>query len=134
VTSQQNVEWARQVAGAWTGRYTEAVEALLRTRLAPDFELHPLYLGQSYRGLEGMRQLWADIFETWTDYRLEIGEIVDLGEHVLVLARILGRGVGSGVPIDQEVAVLWYFEGEKAVWAKSFLSKREALAAAALRE
>jgi ketosteroid isomerase-like protein len=72
--------------------------------------------------------------ETWQDYRFETEEIVDLGEHVLVLAHVRGRGTGSGVPIDQQIAVLCAFEGEKAIWAKSFLSKREALEVVGLRE
>jgi len=40
------------------------------------------------------------------------------------------RGAASGVPIDQPVAVLVAFEGEKAIWAKSFRSKNDALEAA----
>jgi hypothetical protein len=53
---------------------------------------------------------------------------------VLVLAHVTGRGAGSGVPIDQSLAVLCAFEGEKAVWARSFTSKEEALEAVGLRE
>ncbi len=132
--SQENVELVRRLAEVWTGRYTEAAEALVRPRLAPDFEVHPLYLERTYKGVEGIRQLWADIDEIWQDYRLELGEIVDLGEHVLALAHITARGTGSGVPIDEEIALLWAFEGDKAVWMKSFMSKREALEATGLRE
>ena len=81
-----------------------------------------------------MRELLADIFATWEDYRFETEEVVDLGEHVLVLAHVTGRGTGSGVPIDQSLAVLCAFHGEKAVWARSFTSKEQALEAAGLRE
>src|SRR5215203_3470183 len=56
--SQENLEWMRQVADVWGGRYTDAVEELLRPRLAPDFELHPLYLGQR---LQGGREAPADV-------------------------------------------------------------------------
>ena len=132
--SQENVEWARRIAEVWTGRYTEAADALVRPRLAPDFEIHPLYLERSYKGVEGMRQISADLDEIWRDYRLEIGEIVDLGEHVLTLAHVTGRGAGSGVPIDEEIAILWAFEGDKVVWMKTFMSKRDALEAAGLSE
>jgi ketosteroid isomerase-like protein len=132
--SQGNVEWAGKFAEVWAGRFTEAVEALLQDRLAPDFELHSLYPGQTYRGVERIRQLSANILETWEDYRFETEQIVDLREHVLVLAHVSGRGVGSGVPIDQRLAILCAFEGENAVWAKSFSSEREALEAAGLRE
>jgi hypothetical protein len=132
--SQENVEWARQVAEVWAGRYTDAAEELLRPHLAPDFEVYPLYLEQPYRGVEGLRRMWVDIEDTWQDYRLEIGEIVDLGEHVLVLGHVTARGPGSGVPIDEDLALLWAFRGGKAVWMRSFFSKREALEAAGLRE
>ena len=132
--SKEHVEWARQVAEVWAGRYTDAVEELLRPRLASDFELHPLYLEQAYSGVDGLRRIWRDIEDTWQDYRLEISEIVDLGEHVLVLGHVTARGPGSGIPIDQDLAMLWAFRGDKAVWMKSFFSRREALEAAGLRE
>jgi ketosteroid isomerase-like protein len=130
--SHENVEWVRQVAEVWARGDEEALKALFQARLAPDSELHPLYL--DHRGYEGMRELWADLGEAWEEYRVETEEIVDLGEHVLLLAHITGRGTASGVPIDQPLALLWAFEGEKAVWAKSFPSKQDALEAAGLRE
>jgi ketosteroid isomerase-like protein len=132
--SQENVEWARQVAEALTRGDVEAVEALSEGRLAPDFEIHPLYLDRVYRGDEAVRQMWADLTETWEDYRAEFEEVVDLGEHVLTLIHITARGVGSGVPIDQRIAVLARFQGENALWLKSFRSKEEALEAAGLSE
>jgi hypothetical protein len=131
--SQGNVGWVREAAEAWERGDMERMEAILRRHLSADFELHPLYLDRVYMGYEGMQELWADVFQTWEDYRLRTEEIVDLGEHVIVLANITGRGVGSGVPIDQGLALLCAFEGEKAVWAKAFTSKRDAIEAAALR-
>ena len=105
------------------------METLLRTGLADDFELQPLYPDRVYTSPEGMRELGVDALETWQDYRFDTEEMVDLGKHVLVMARMTGRGASSGVPIDQPVAVLVAFEGDQAVWAKSFLSKDEALGA-----
>jgi hypothetical protein len=78
--------------------------------------------------------MWAGLSETWEAYRSEMEEIVDLGEHVLALTRITGRGAGGGVPVDQRIAILARFEGEKLVWAKSFASKAEALEAVGLRD
>jgi hypothetical protein len=46
------------------------------------------------------------------------------------MSRITRRGAGSGVPIDQGLALLCAFEDEKAVWAKAFTSKRDAIDAA----
>jgi ketosteroid isomerase-like protein len=132
--SQENVDWARQVAEALNRGDMVAVEALLEGRVAPDYELHPLYFDRVYKGADAMRQLLADISETWEDYRQEVEEIVDLGEHLLVLARITAHGAGGGVPIDQPIAMLFRFQGDKLVWGKSFRSKSEALEAVGLRE
>jgi len=87
----------------------------------------------AYKGVERLRRMWGDLEGTWQDYRLDIREIVDLGEHVLVLGHVTARGPGSGIPIDQDLAMLWGFQGDKAVWMKSFFSKRDALEAVGLR-
>jgi ketosteroid isomerase-like protein len=62
-----------------------------------------------------------------------VEEIVDLDESVVVVVRRAGRGGGS-VPVSQELAVVWTFEGDKAVRARSFTSRAEALEAATLSE
>jgi ketosteroid isomerase-like protein len=51
--------------------------------------------------------------------------------HVL---RRSARGGGGRVPVAQELAVVWTFEGDRAVRARSFTSRAEALEAAGLRE
>jgi ketosteroid isomerase-like protein len=131
--SQENVDLVRRFVDAWTRSDVEAMEAVLEGRFAPDFEFEPLYLDRVYSGGE-VRQWWTDITGAWQDYRSEIEEIADLGEHVLLLAHITGRGAGSGVPIDQRIFILFRFQGEKAVWGKSFTSRHDAFAAAGLDE
>ena len=130
--SQEKVELMRRLLEAWAAGDMATVETLSRDHLSPDFEWRPLYLDRVYRGIDGMRQVRAEVSEAWEGYRSEIEEIVDLGEHVLVLARISGRGAGSGVPVEQAIAVLCAFQGEQAVWAESFASRDQALEAAGL--
>jgi ketosteroid isomerase-like protein len=132
--SQENVEWVRESYAAWGRGDMAAVEALSQNRLASNFEMYPLYLDQAYTGVEGIRSMWANAGESWEDYRSETDEVIDLGDHVLVVGRVLARGPGSGVPVDQPVAMLWTFEGTKAVRARSFRSKAEALEAVGLSE
>jgi ketosteroid isomerase-like protein len=132
--SQENVEWVRRVGEAWARSDLEGVDALVQGRLAEDVEFDPLYLDRVYRGGDGARQLFADLNETWEEYRSEPQEIVDMGEHVLLVTRITARGRGGGVPVDQRIAILGRFQGEKLVWAKSFASKQQALEAAGLAE
>jgi ketosteroid isomerase-like protein len=132
--SEENVEWVRRVAEAWGKGDTTAVEALFEGRLLPNSELHPLYLDQAYKGVDAVRQLLATIAEMWDDYRVVIEEITDLDTHVLAVGRMTARGRGSGVPIEQPLAMLARFQGEQIVWTKSFRSKQEALEAAGLPE
>jgi ketosteroid isomerase-like protein len=88
--------------------------------------MHPLYLAQVYRGVGAVREWFADAGEIWDDYRLETEDVIDLDEQVLVVGHVLGRGAGSGVPINQPLAMLITFEGEKVVRSKSFASKEQA--------
>jgi ketosteroid isomerase-like protein len=72
----------------------------------------------------------SDTRETWSDYKQEVDEIIDLGEHVVVVLGISAQGAGSGVPVAQEFAVVWTFDGERVVRARSFTSRADALEAA----
>lgn len=132
--SQENVDAMRRGLEAWRRGDVEALGALMDEFIAPEFELEPLYFDGSYRGHEGLWQLWSDLEDFWDEYRLEIGELVDLGDHVLATSRVTGRGRGSGVPVAQRMWILWTFAGKRAVRAKSFASKAEALEAAEQRE
>jgi ketosteroid isomerase-like protein len=132
--SQENVDRMREAFEAWKRDDRPKTEALLREALAPDFEMHPLYLDKVYRGVEGMWAMWADAREIWEDYRFELEEILDRDDHVLVMGRILGRGTASGVPINQPLAMLFTFRDDRAVRGRSFTSKQEALEAAGLSE
>jgi ketosteroid isomerase-like protein len=104
--------------------------ALARERLGPDFEFHHVWDGRVFKGFEGTMEWISDTRETWAEYSQEVEEIAELGEDdVLVVVRISGRGGGSGVPVAQELAVVWTFEGDKAVQARSFTSREEAVEA-----
>jgi hypothetical protein len=70
----------------------QAEDAWARENLAADFEAHPLYIAQVYKGIGAVRQLFADAGEIWDDYRLEAEDVIDLGEHVLLVGHVLGRG------------------------------------------
>ena len=74
--SQENVDRMRRVFEAWERDDRRETEALLREVLAPDFELHPLYLDKVYKGVEGMWAMQAEAREIWEDYRFELEEIL----------------------------------------------------------
>jgi ketosteroid isomerase-like protein len=131
--SQENVEIMLTAYEAIARRDRETLDAILKERLAPDFEFEAALTGATYRGVGGFWELLDDIEDT-VGYRPEVQEAVDLGDHVLVVLRMSGRGSRSGVSVAQEGAVLVTFDGSTLVSGKSFASKAEALEAAGLLE
>jgi ketosteroid isomerase-like protein len=126
--SQENVEVVRAVYEAIGRRDREALDAILRERLAPDFEFEAVLTGATYKGADGLWELLDDIQDT-VGYRPEVQEAVDLDEHVLIVLRMSGRGSRSRVPVAQQGAVLVTFDGSTLVSGRSFASKAAALEA-----
>jgi ketosteroid isomerase-like protein len=130
VAARPEVEFLRDCYEALERGDFETFTALSREGLHPHFEFHLVWDGRVLRGLEGTLEWLSDTRETWDDYSQEIAEITDLGDDVLVVLRLSARGGESGVPVAQELAVLWTFSDGKAVLARSFTTKEEALEAA----
>jgi ketosteroid isomerase-like protein len=131
MTRPENVEFLRSGYEALQRGDLESFTALARERLGPDFEFHHVWDGRVFKGFEGVMEWISDTRETWAEYSQVVEEIAELGEDdVLVVVRISGRGGGSGVPVAQELAVVWRFEDGMAVEARSYTSREEALAAA----
>jgi ketosteroid isomerase-like protein len=130
--SHENVEFLRQGYEALHRGDLETFMALSRERLDPEFVFYSVWDGRVFKGLQGTQEWISDTREVWENYDQKVEEIVDLGENVVVVVRIAGRGGGSGVPVSQELAVVWTFDGDKAVRARSFTSRAEALETARL--
>ena len=126
--SQENVELVRAAYEAIARRDREALDAILREHLAPDFEFEAVLTGATYRGADGLWELLDDIQDT-VGYRPEVQEAVDLDEHVLIVLRMSGRGSRSGAAVAQQGAVLVTFDGSTLVSGQSFASKADALQA-----
>jgi ketosteroid isomerase-like protein len=128
-----HVEFLRSGYEALRQGDLETFKALARDRLDPDFEFHLVWDGRVLKGYEGTLEWLADTRETWEEYSQEVEEMIDLGQDVVVVLRLAARGAGSGVPVDQQLAVVWTFEGDRAVRARSFTSREAALASAVRR-
>ena len=126
--SQENVELVRAAYEAIARRDREALDAILREHLAPDFEFEAVLTGATYKGADGLWELLDDIQDT-VGYRPEVQEAIDLDEHVLIVLRMSGRGSRSGAAVAQQGAVLVTFDGSTLVSGQSFASKAEALEA-----
>jgi ketosteroid isomerase-like protein len=85
-------------------------------------------LAGEWRGLD---QMWAavrEFLQAWEDLRTVAERIVDLGDRVLVLGRQSGRGRGSGVFVDHEVAFVATVRDGKIVRLEGYWDRDRALA------
>ena len=86
-----------------------------------------------FRGREGVRRFWESWLETFSDFHAEIDEVVDAGDHVIVMTRVVGRGRDSGVEVETPTyAQMWSFRGEDVYLVTMLPTKEEALAAAGI--
>ena len=134
--SQENVEAFKRGLDAANRR---DVEALLEWA-DPALEWHPalpvLLEGDSmvYRGHEGVRKLFRDIYEAFAEFRVEIADIRDLDDRLVAIGSMRARGRESGAETDSPLAYLVQLKNGKAIQIRSYLDPQEALEAAGLSE
>jgi ketosteroid isomerase-like protein len=131
--SAENVEIVRQAIDAFSRRDVEVAATFATT----DFEWFPAMAGRverdTYQGREGVGGYLWDVLDTWEELRLLPEEFRDLGDRVLVLGRMAGRGRGSGVPVDAPIGMVFECRAGKISSIRSFLDHGEALRAAGLQ-
>jgi ketosteroid isomerase-like protein len=130
--SLANVEIARRGLDAFNRRDVEAGAAVV----AADFEWFPAIAEAVergvYRGREGIEAYFADLGKTWEALHIRPERFDDLGDRVLMLGRIEGQGVGSGVPVEAAIGVVYELRGGRISRARGYLDQAEALQAAGL--
>ncbi len=131
--SRDKVDVARRVTDAFNRRDVDAAFAEFVT---PDYEWYPAVVraldGGGYRGREGVERFAADIRENWEELQAHPEEFRDLGDRVLVLGRVKGRGKGSGAPVDAPYAGILDFRGDRIWRHRVYLDRAEGLRAAGL--
>ena len=133
--SRQNVEIARRVVDAYNRRDVDTLFAELAT---PDFEWYPSIVraldGGGYRGRDGVERFAADTSENWAELQIVAEEFRDLGDRVLLLGRMEGRGRASGAPVDQPFVSILDFRGDRIWRNRVYFDHAEGLRAAGLSE
>ncbi len=135
--SRENVEIMRRMYAAWLAQNLRAVYETFDEdiELNPDPEASWVGIGQTYRGVAGMKSYMAAVYDAFEDYRPEVEELMDLGDQVLTLAIEHGRGRGSGAEVEaHRTAHVWTLRDGKAVQLDLYLERNEALKAVGLEE
>ena len=85
-----------------------------------------------YVGLDGWRNGWGDWLAPWVSYRTEIEDLLEVGEHVVVLVRDYARREPGAPEVDQIGAAVWTVRDAKVARAEFYAHRPEALEAVGL--
>jgi ketosteroid isomerase-like protein len=123
---------------------TQAIEAFNATDVAafaqlttPDFEWSPSMVaieGTIFRGREGIDRYFASLNGAWEKFHIHRDRFRDREGVVVMLGRLEGRGMGSGVPVDASLGMVFDFHGRLISRIRGYLDHAEALKAAGLSE
>jgi uncharacterized protein len=133
--SQENVEIVRRMIELANRGDVAGIAALM----APDIECFPAedqVDSKPFRGREAFAEYAAEWLEVFDQYTIMASEVLDLGEYVIVVGRVVARGRGSGAETADEDAWLYRLRDGKAIEYRECRTKAAALeaAAAGLRE
>jgi ketosteroid isomerase-like protein len=132
--SQENIDLVR---GAFALMTIPGDPGPMIAASGPGFEMHLVGVGGGpahYAGANGIREFFRDVAESWEFFRFEATDLRDLGDLVLVLGEVSGRGRVSGVDVDDRWGWIVELRQGKAANLRGFLDQREALEAAGLEE
>jgi uncharacterized protein len=130
--SRANVEAAERI---YEARRRGDVDALLE-ELHPDVEWRPHLAslgGRPVRGHASVREYLASLAEEWEDFRQDLEQVFDAGDEVVAFLKTYGRGRGSGIELQPQVAHVLRFSDGKCIKIVTYLDRAEALSAAGLR-
>ena len=134
--SQENVEAFKRFADANNRRDVDALLA----ELDADVEWQSAVLGSLggeatvHPGHDGVREMLRDLYEAFSEFRVELSDIRDLGDRIVAIGRWVTRGEESGVETTPPLASVVDFKDGKAIRVRSYLDPNEALDAAGLAE
>jgi ketosteroid isomerase-like protein len=132
--SRENVEIARR----WWGAFNEDGAAPLglcheevEIRNPSEFPTTGPYFGH-----DGVRHWETDAWEVIRDLRMDVDELIDVGdgERVISVQTVRGRMRHSDLPADVQWAAVMTIRAGKLVRAQGYLTRAQALNAVGLRE
>ena len=117
--SREDVDLVRQVYEAdgpfWLPMEAHEEAALLGRLFGDLYDEHVKVLmppdypegAQVYVGRPGMVRLIALLRDSWTSWRFEAERIIDAGQFVVALTKVVAEGEHSGLGAVQETAHVW---------------------------
>jgi len=82
-----------------------------------------------YRGLDAVREVFARNAAEFEDYRVDPEEFIEVGDHIVVVARQSGRGRTSGAAVAGAIVHSWHVRDGRVLGMRAFSDREQALAA-----
>jgi uncharacterized protein len=134
--SEENVEIVQAALATFAAgdRSEEAFASVLSSKIVVDATRNVFNPGTA-TGFDGVRQMLANMDETWAEMRVEPTEFIDAGDRVVVIGRLIGKGRGSGIEVERFNGQVWTLREGRIIRVEvGFTERSETLEAAGLQE
>ena len=131
--SQENIELLRRAIQAFISQDSEGWVDCFH----PDIALmlpRNVIEGGSYRGIEGAERAFADAYDTWEAFRIDVDDFRTIDDYAVGLGRATNVSKGEAPTIAFESAYVARVREHKIVYLRSSQSHSEALEAVGLSE
>jgi ketosteroid isomerase-like protein len=132
--SRESIDWVRR----WVETYNAGgLDAVVDTHWHEAIELVDsvgLPDAGSYVGKEQLRARIESFFEFGWDGVFRVEELIDAGDEVAMVWRLLGKAPGSEVPIDASLAFAVRLDDGRLSRIRQYRTREEALEAVGLSE
>ena len=134
--SQENVEVFKRGIEAFNRGDLEAVPDMLHPEVVLHLSLPAMFGGEAtvFRGHNEYRAFFEELTEAFAEFRIEISEVRDLGERIVGIGRLYGRGRASGAEVESPIAYVVEYRDGKQIRVDDHFDPAEALEAAGLSE
>jgi ketosteroid isomerase-like protein len=132
--SEANVDLVRSALARFNREgidgIADAIDPGFETTTPGSLALEP----DTYRGAEGLRR-WMDGWgDTMAEVHFEVDEMIDAGDRVVAITRLVTRSATTGIELDQSVAMVWTLRDGRAVRMDPYATREEAVRAVGLAE
>jgi ketosteroid isomerase-like protein len=125
--SRENIELIKEGFAAHNRGDLDALVELYD----PECVFETLLLG-THRGNEAIRHIYAENQRTMAGYDVVPEELIDAGDKVVAVVKMVGSGSASRIAMDEGFAFVFTLEDGRCVREQAFRNRDEALEAAGL--
>ena len=114
--------------------YSRASAPVYAPEFAYEDDFLPDHVGETYRGLDGLRRAWTGFMEPFEEMAYDLERIVGSGDRLVSIHRVRSKARHTGIVQDFRVAYAWTFRSGRLIHCRAFRDADQALKAVGLSE